>query len=142
LLILPVFISLLLMLAATTGCRSKTEEISSSDYLLPLLDRYWATARQAVKTDSTDLACFRAIEYNLRGRVQQSVEIYYAGPNKADIIEKLKALSAAYRQDLASRLDLFSVQVQLRPGVTREDFRQAFARVDEQYKQLEQLTRR
>jgi hypothetical protein len=128
-----------LAVLATAGCRREVDRISSSDYMLDLLVGYWRRAREALKSEKPDLASFRAIQTNLRGRVQASVEAGYTGPNKQAVVDKLKVITAAYRAEVLTRLDTGSRVVQLRQGVKLADLRKAFEKVDREFRELEAL---
>jgi len=126
---------------AAAGCGDDVEEISSSHYMLDLLDRYWQQARQAVETGSEDLNCFRPIQINLNGRVLGSVEDSYEGDNKAEVVAKLKAFTETFNARLLPLLNTSARAVCLRKGVTRDRFAKAFAAADDAYRRLEQLTK-
>jgi hypothetical protein len=130
----------LVVLLALTGCRSKTEQISSTEYLLPLLHGYWNDARRVLRAGDPNLNVFRAIHVNLRGRVMESVKNSYPGKNKQEVIVKLQAITEAFQAQIAPKLELWGQTVQLRPGVRLEDLRQAFDKIDPEYRQLEAMT--
>jgi len=129
-----------LLLLTVVGCRSEVDELSSSHYMLGLLDRNWETARKAVEADPPDFASFRAIQANLSGRVLASVDDSYEGDNKQAVLTKLEAVTSAYKTRVLSLFDPNARVIRLRAGVTVAQFRQAFRETDKVYRELEALT--
>ena len=131
---------LVTVLLAQAGCKNKTERITSPAYMLDLLSKRWAEARQTLQSDRPNLGVFRTLDHLLRFRLPRRIEKAYSGDDKQQLLGRLRELGRAYRDQIQSRLDMRGNEVRLAPGVTLEQFRHAFAGLDEQYRQLESMT--
>ena len=130
----------LLAVSALAGCGDEVKRISGSNFMLDLLHKQWTEARAALQGDQPDLNLLRPIELNLRGRVLRSVEKSYSGDNKQEVINALKSVTAAFRSEIMTKLEPAGRTVQLASGVTLEQLRAAFNKVDEQYRRLRAIT--
>ena len=131
---------LLAALLAQVGCKNKTEQITTPAYMLDLLSKRWAEARETLQSDRPNLAVFRAVDHLLRFRLPARVKKAYSGDDKELLLERLRELGRAYRDQIQSRLDMRGNEVRLARGVTLERLRQAFAGLEEQYRQIESMT--
>ncbi len=131
---------LLTVLLAQAGCKDKAEKITSPAYMLDLLSKRWAEARQTLQSDRPNLGVFRTVDHLLRFRLPRRIKKAYSGDNKQQLLGRLRELGRAYRDQIHSRLDMRGNQVRLARGVTLEQLRQAFAGLDEQYRQIESMT--
>lgn len=131
---------LLTVLLAQVGCKDKAEKITSPAYMLDLLSKRWAEARQTLQSDQPNLGVFRAVDHLLRFRLPRRIKKAYSGDDKQQLLERLRELGRAYRDQIQSRLDMRGNEVRLAPGVTLEQLRQAFAGLHEQYRQIESMT--
>ena len=131
---------LLALLLAPSGCKDKAEKITSPAYMLDLLSKRWAEARQTLQSDRPNLGVFRTVDHLLRFRLPRRIEKAYSGDDKQQLLERLRELGRAYADQIQSRLDMRGNEGRLAPGVTLEQFRHAFAGLDEQYRQLESMT--
>ncbi len=130
----------LLTLLALTGCKDRAEEISRPEYLLARQHKIWAQARESVHSDRPNLDIFRYVHRFLCYRTPRRVEKAYDGSDKEELLAKLRAVGQAYEKHVHAMLDLTGGRVGLIRGVTIEQLRQAFDKVDEEYRQLEAMT--
>ena len=130
---------LLLALLAVAGCGDEVEHISGSDYMLSLLHRYWNEARQTLQTDQPDLSIFSVIDINLKGRVLRSVEKSYSGDNKAEAAA-LESITAAFYAEITPKLTARDRSLALADGVTIEQLRAAFDKIDQDYRKFQAMT--
>ena len=131
---------LLAAMLAQAGCKSKTEKITSPAYMLDLLSKRWGEARQTLQSDRPNLGVFRTVNHLLRFRLPRRIKKSYSGDDKQQLLEKLRELGRAYNDQIQSRLDMRGNEVRLAPGATLEQLRQAFAELDEKYRQIESMT--
>jgi len=122
------------------GCKDKMKELSSAERLLARQHKAWNNAREAFKADQPNLEFVRVVDMLLTGRTKRQVEKKYRGAAKAEIIERLDALSAAYQERVVSKVDVTTPKVVLRRGVTMEQLRAAFESLDADYRALEAMT--
>lgn len=131
---------LLLALLAVAGCRDEVARISGSDYMLGLLHRYWGEARQTLQTDQPDLSIFSVVDINLKGRVLRSVEKSYSGDNKAEVVAALESITAAFYAEITPKLTARDRRLAVADGVTIEQFRAAFDKIDQDYRKFQAMT--
>ena len=122
------------------GCRDKARQLSSAEHILAKQHEVWHNARESIRSAQPNLDYIRSVHIFLRGRTRRRVEKEYTGPNKQDILAQLDALKAAYETHVLSKIVAESYAVRLKPGVTLEDVRGAFDKLDEQYRRFQALT--
>ena len=83
----------------------------------------------------------RLADHFLRFRTPRRIKKAYSGDDKQQILAKLRELGKAYGDEIRPKLDMRGSKVRLAQGVTLEQLRQAFAKLDEQYREFESLTR-
>lgn len=125
---------------ALAGCKDKMKELSSAKRLLARQHKHWKRARESLKTDQPDLESIRMVSMLLTGSTKRRVKKEYRGADKAEIMAKLDALSAAFQERIISKVDVTAPKVVLRRGVTMEQLRAAFDSLDEDYRALEAMT--
>jgi len=125
---------------ALAGCKDKMKELSSAERLLARQHKAWNNAREAFKADQPNLEYIRSVSMLLTGRTKRRVKKDYRGADKAEIMAKLDALSAAYQERVMPKVDVTTPKVVLRRGVTMEQLRAAFESLDEDYRALEAMT--
>ena len=125
---------------ALTGCKDEIKDISSAKYLLAQQHKAWKNAREAFEADEPNLGFIRGVDMLLSGRTKRRVEKEYGGADKAEIIAKLDALSAAFQDRVLSKVDVGAAKVVLRRGVTMDELREAFESLDADYRALEAMT--
>ncbi len=125
---------------ALAGCKDKLKELSSAERLMARQHKAWNNAREAFKADQPDLGYIRVVNMLLTGRTKRQVKKKYRGADKAEIMERLDALSAAYKERVISKVDVTGAKVVLRQGVTIAQLREAFNSLDEEYRALEAMT--
>ena len=125
---------------ALGGCKDKMKELSSAKRLLARQHKAWNNAREAFKADQANLEYIRVVGMLLTGRTKRAVKKHYRGSDKAEIMERLDALSAAYKERVISKVDVTAPKVVLRRGVTIAQLREAFDSMDEDYRALEAMT--
>ena len=129
--------------AGLAGCddrKRQADELSSYDYILGLQHKYWNQARQSLQSDQPNLDLLRAVERLLSGRSMRSVQSNYDRPNKKAVIASLEAIQKAFSEEISPKVDTRSPKVQLRPGVTLGQLREAFERLDKDYRPFEAMT--
>ena len=131
---------LVVSLLAPAGCKNKAKDISTPKYLLARLHEHWKAARETLESDQPNLGVLRTVNHFLRFRVPRRIEKQYGGRDKQQVLAKLRELGKAYRDQVQMKLDTRGNEVRLAPGVTLEQLRQAFAKLDEQYREFESLT--
>jgi len=132
--------SLVVLLLAPAGCKDKAKEISSPKYLLRKQHEAWKKARETLKSDQPHLSVLRLADHFLRFRTPRQIEKAYSGDDKQQILAKLRELGKAYRDEIRPKLDMRGNDVRLAQGGTLEQLRQAFDKLDEQYREFESLT--
>jgi hypothetical protein len=131
----------LLAFMVLPGCKSdEAKRLSDHRYVVGLQHQYWRQARQSLLSEQPNLDLLRAIERSLSGRAWRSIELTYEGPHKQELLDALKDVQAAYHDEVLAKVDTRNPRVALRAGVTLQQLRDAFARVDERYRRLEALT--
>ncbi len=129
-----------LTLLALTGCKDRAKEISRPEYLLTKQHEIWAQARESVHSDRPNLDIFRYVHRFLCYRTPRRVEKAYDGRDKQELLARLRAVGQAYEKHVHAMLDLTGGRVGLVRGATIEQLRQAFDKVDEEYRRLEAMT--
>ena len=125
---------------ALAGCKDEMQELSSAKRLLSRQHKNWNKVRESLKTDQPDLEAIRVVSMLLTGQSKRRVEKEYRGANKAEIIQRLDALSAAFQKRVVSKVDITAPKAVLRQGVTVAQLREAFNSLDEDYRALEAMT--
>jgi hypothetical protein len=125
---------------ALGGCKDEMKELSSAERLLSRQHKAWNNAREALETDQPNLESIRVVSMLLTGQTKRQLKKKYRGADKAEIIERLDALSAAFQERIAPKVDLRAPKVVLRENVTMEQLREAFNSLDEDYRALEAMT--
>ncbi|HET6428408.1 MAG TPA: hypothetical protein VFJ30_08365 [Phycisphaerae bacterium] len=124
---------------ALGGCGRGRKKASNSEYVLGLLHESWVNARAGLQKDPPDLGPLRGIHVMLGTRAPRRVEKDYAGPNKQQLLERLITLRDAYEAQIVPKLNLQGMEVVLQPPATADEVRIAFAELDKQYRQIEDL---
>ncbi len=127
-------------LLGIAGCRDKVRESGTAEKSLERLHRHWNAAREGLKTDNPSLSVFRAIDTTLGYATPQRIKDDYTGANKDQILAKLEEVYKLFKDELGSKLNLNAPTVTLGQGATIEDVRQAFDRVDQKYRELEEMS--
>ena len=125
---------------ALAGCKDEMRELSSAERLMSRQHKAWNNAREAFKADPPNLEYIRVVNMLLTGRTKRQVEKKYHGEDKAEIIQRLDALSAAFQERILPKIDVTAPKVVLRQGVTIAQLREAFDSMDEDYRALEAMT--
>ena len=126
-------------LLAAAGCKDKTQEISRPEYLLAHQHRFWKMARETLHSDQPDLYVLVTIEEFLGYRTPRRVKKAYDGADKTEVLARLDALWTAFDAEVLSRLDRSLGLVRLKQGVTMDELRKAFDRVDSEYRTFEAM---
>lgn len=129
-----------LAVLAAGGCKDKAKSLSDSDYLLGVQHEAWRNSRETLQTPQPELGWLGSVNNLLNGRTPRRVKKDYTGANKAEVLAKLKTLGEAYEAEVVSKLDFRQPQVRLKPGVTIEQVRDAFMKLDGRYRELEAMT--
>jgi hypothetical protein len=119
--------------ALAGGCRDKAAEVSSGKYLLERLDEFWNMARGELQSDRPNLHVFLTIREYLGYRVPRRLEKDYTGPDKGEVLAKARHVWDRFDREVFSRLSSDGGRLGLKPGVTIEGLRSAFAEVDREY---------
>ena len=125
---------------ALAGCKDEIKDISGAKHLLARQHKAWKNAREAFEADEPNLGYLRVVNMLLYGRTKRRVKKEYGGADKAEIMERLDALSAAFQERVIPKLNLNGPKVVLRRGVTMDELRQAFESLDADYRALEAMT--
>ena len=125
---------------ALAGCKDKLKELSSAERLMSRQHKAWNNAREAFKADQPNLEYIRVVNMLLTGQTKRQVKKKYRGSDKAEIIQRLDALSAAFQKRVVPKIDVTAPKVVLREGVTMDQLREAFDSMDEDYLALEAMT--
>ncbi len=132
--------TLAMMLPGSAGCRDKAKEMSTASHQLSELHDAWTAARAAIQAGNADnLWQVASVDLLLGGPTRRRVELEYAAANKAEVLKKLDSLGAAYRQEIMAKLSTSGHKVVLRNGVSMEDLRTAFTRLDPEYQSLHSM---
>ena len=129
-----------MLLPALAGCEDKRSRLSSSAYLLARQHETWNNTRRTLQDDQPNMGLFRSLHIFLRGRTRRRVAKDYTGPDKQQVLDQLDAVGALYQAEVLSLMDLSSPVPKLRGGVTVQQLREAFAKVDQEYRRLEAIT--
>ena len=137
----PTSVALAALLAATSahspGCRDETRRMSSADYLLVRQHRLWKRVGESLRSDRPNLNLLRALDVRLDDTLRRmQTKGDYTGPDKDKVLAMLRKIRAAYKAQVASKLDFSPPEVALRPGVTPEDVRRAFEGLQDDYRRL------
>ena len=124
---------------ALAGCKDKAKEMSTADHLLGRQHRNWAQARETLRSAEPDTELVRAAG-GLLGRTVRRMKKDYAGPNKEEAIAKLEQLAGRYDAEIAPKLTMSAPRAVLVAGVTMDELRAAFDKLDEEYRAFEALT--
>ena len=122
------------------GCKDEAESLSNSGYLLKLQHEAWQNARETLQSANPRLATLFSVHVLLTRRTPRRVEKGYHGPDKEQLLAKLRSLASKYESEVASKVDMSGNEVRLRPGVTLGEVREAFMKLDEEYRELEAMT--
>ena len=125
---------------ALAGCKDEIKELSKAKRLLARQHMHWNNVRESLKTDEPNLESIRVVGMLLTGRTKRRVKKEYRGADKAEIMQRLDALSAAYQERVISKVHVTTPKVVLRRGVTVAQLREAFNSLDEDYRALEAMT--
>jgi len=131
-----------ILLAATyllAGCGDDAADISSANYLMRMQHQAWANARASLATDKPNLTILHGIEVFLSQRTPRRLEKEYQGEDRQAILDALAALSEKYGKTIMPKLDVTRQEVQLRPGATIQQVREAFKALDADYVKLQEL---
>jgi len=137
----PCSIALTALLAATwahlPGCRDETRRISSADYLLARQHKVWESAAKSLRSDRPNLNLLRSLDMRLDDTIRRMERKGdYTGADKDKVLAKLKEIRAAYKAQVASKLDFSPTDVALKSGVTLDQLREAFEGLQKDYQQL------
>lgn len=125
---------------ALAGCKDKMKELSSAKRLMSRQHMHWKNVRESLKTDEPNLESIRVVSMLLIGQTKRQVKKKYRGADKAEIMAKLDALSAAFQEHIIPKVDVTAPKVVLREDVTIDQLREAFNSLDEDYRALEAMT--
>ncbi|KPK86662.1 MAG: hypothetical protein AMJ81_00665 [Phycisphaerae bacterium SM23_33] len=124
---------------AAVGCKKDVESISNSDYLLGLQHKAWKNARESFQSGQPQLGELRTIQRLLCVRTPRRIKKDYQGSNKQQVLDKVNSIARKYQAEVASKLDMAGNVVRLAPGVKVEQVKEAFMKLDEEYRQLEAM---
>ena len=125
---------------AAGGCGDKAKSVSDSTYVLGLLREAWPSARESLNSDSPELGKLHSLKIILVERVPRRVEKDYTGSDRQQVLEKVKSLAQGYDSQVWSKLEVVGSQVRLKGDATLEQVREAFMKLDPQYRELEAMT--
>jgi hypothetical protein len=125
---------------ALAGCKDEAKSLSNSGYLLKLQHEAWQNTRETLQSENPRLTMLHSVHVLLTRRTPRRVEKGYNGPDKEQLLAKLRSLASKYESEVASKVDMSGNEVRLRAGVTLEQVREAFMNLDPEYRELEAMT--
>jgi len=132
-------LSLATMACVPGGCRDRVKEISTPEALLKRQHEIWTAARQSLRTDRPNLNLLRSLHRFLCYRTPRRVAKAYTGADKTALLAKLRTLGEAYRKEVYAKLDLSGGQARLKRSVTVEQLREAFDKLDPDYRAFQAM---
>lgn len=133
-------IGLIVALAAAglfglTGCKDKAKELSAANAQLARQHKVWNNALASLRSEEPNLELVRAAE-GLLLRTHRRVGMDYPGANRQEVLDKLKGIADRFAAEVAPKVNLGAPLVVLRPGVTMDEVRDAFEKLNEEYQEL------
>lgn len=133
-------IAAMVLAGMMAGCKNQATAVSDSDYLLKRQHEYWAKARQSVEAGKVDYGSINNLANMLINRTPRRVEMDYAGPNKAQVLEKLKAIRDEFQSTVLAKTETTERGLKAGNGFTDKDVGDAFMKIDPAYRQFEAMT--
>jgi len=129
-----------LLLAAAAGCEDPAARKSTSKHLLALQHRFWREAREDLRSDKPNLGAVMAVAGMVGERTRLRIVRDYTAANKDEVLAALDAIRDAYQAQVLAKLDAGEYAVRLKPGVTVAQLRDAFDKIDVDYRKFEAMT--
>ena len=122
------------------GCKSRTKSVSDSEYMLGLLHEAWPSARESLNASDPQLGKLHSVYIILVQRLPRRVEKDYTRSDKAQVVAKVNSLAQGYDSQVWAKVEIVGSAVRLKAGFTVEQVREAFMKLDAQYRELEAMT--
>jgi len=134
------FLTAAILLAAVLpiGCSDPVEEMSRYPYFLNMLEDRWPKARESLASAEPNVSFVAVLLLDMDGAAR-AMEWNYQRDNRDAAIAKLKEVSAAFRKDLADKVDMTGANVVLLPGKTAKDVAEATERAYAQYVEFREM---
>ena len=133
-----VTVAVLAAMVLPMGCSDPVDEMSRYPYFLKMLEHRWPTARESLASAEPNVSYVAVLLMDM-DRAAESMGWNYQRDNREAAIARLKELAAAFRKDLADKVDMKGANVVLLPGKTAKDVAEATERAYARYVEFREM---